>query len=234
MAAEVRPGSPRRSRSGGLLLKFQSLVDANGQRWPEGWVKGVGFAMMVDEVEDHPLMEFGTAYVRRLTSTGPDTQTRYLKQLTSLVAWLRTIKGVEPTVENVTGDDDRDWVVSRRKAGMSPKTIANYHGLLSALFKSAISKGLITRNPCEGVKLPPLDDDSEADDDMVFLTEAEFRLLHDSIHAEDRDFLSVTVGRGCGGGSSPQSRLRIWILMHRSRRCQCGGPGSATARASSP
>jgi len=196
----VRPGSPRRSRSGGLLLKFQSLVDANGQRWPEGWVKGVGFAMMVDEVEDHPLMEFGTAYVRRLTSTGPDTQTRYLKQLTSLVAWLRTIKGVEPTVENVTGDDDRDWVVSRRKAGMSPKTIANYHGLLSALFKSAISKGLITRNPCEGVKLPPLDDDSEADDDMVFLTEAEFRLLHDSIHAEDRDFLSVTVGTGLRWG----------------------------------
>ncbi len=181
-------------------LKFQSLVDANGQRWPEGWVKGVGFATLAEEVEEHPLLEFGTAYVRRLTSTGPDTQTRYVKQLTSLVAWLRTIKGVEPTVENVTGDDDRDWIVSRRKAGMSPKTIANYHGLLSALFKSAITKGLITRNPCEGVKLPPLDDDTEADDDMVFLTEAEFRLLHDSIHAEDRDFLLVTVGTGLRWG----------------------------------
>ncbi len=181
-------------------LKFQSLVDANGQRWPEGWVKGVGFATLADEVEEHPLLEFGTTYVRRLTSTGPDTQTRYVKQLTSLVAWLRTIKGVEPTVENVTGDDDRDWIVSRRKAGMSPKTIANYHGLLSALFKSAVTKGLIRRNPCEGVKLPPLDDDTEADDDMVFLTEAEFRLLHDSIHAEDRDFLLVTVGTGLRWG----------------------------------
>ena len=126
-------------------LKFQSLVDAHGQRWPEGWVKGVGFATLAEAV-------------------------------------------------------DRDWIVSRRKAGMSPKTIANYHGFLSALFKSAIGKGLITRNPCEGVKLPPLDDDTEADDDMVFLTEAEFRLLHQSIHEDDRDFLLVTVGTGLRWG----------------------------------
>lgn len=35
---------------------------------------------------------------------------------------------------------------------------------------------------------------------MVFLTEAEFRLLHDSIHAEDRDFLLVTVGTGLRWG----------------------------------
>ena len=177
-------------------LKFQSLVDANGQRWPEGWVKGVGFATVEDDVEEHRLEEFAAAYVRRLTSTGPDTQTRYLKQLTSLVGWLRAIKRVEPTVENVTSDDDRDWIV----AGTSPKTIANYHGLLSAVFKSAVEKGLIVRNPCEGVKLPPLDDDTESDDDICFLTEAEFRLLHEAIHADDRDFLLVAVGTGLRWG----------------------------------
>ena len=74
-------------------------------------------------------------------------------------------------MENVTSDDDRDWIVARRKAGASPKTIANYHGLLSAVFKSAVEKDVITRNPCEGVKLPPIDDDTEDDDDKVFLTE---------------------------------------------------------------
>lgn len=146
-------GAPWRSETSQerrAALKFQSLVDANGQRWPEGLVKGVGFATMADEVVDHPLLEFGSAYVRRPTSTGPDTQTRYLKQLASLVDWLRTIKGVEPTVENVTSADDRYWTASRRKAGSSPKTIANHHGFLSAPFKSAVGKGLITRNPCEG------------------------------------------------------------------------------------
>ena len=101
-------------------------------------------------MDEHPLLDFGTAYVRRLTSTGPDTQTRYLNQLTSLVAWLRTIKGVEPTVENVTGDD-RDWIVSRRKAGTSPKTIANYQGnwyesRWQRAIKAAQDKGL-TKTP---------------------------------------------------------------------------------------
>jgi len=58
-------------------MKFQSMVNANGQRWPEGWVKGVGFASLSDDPgEEHPLLEFGTAYIRRLTSAGPDTQTR--------------------------------------------------------------------------------------------------------------------------------------------------------------
>jgi hypothetical protein len=40
-------------------------------------------------------------------------------------------------VENVTSDDDRDWIVARRKAATSPKTIANYHGLLSTMVKSS-------------------------------------------------------------------------------------------------
>ena len=113
-------------------LKFQALVDANRQRWPEGWVKGVGFGSVPEEAEpspEHPLLEFGTAYVRRLTSAGPDTQTKYVQQLTSLSRWLADLKRTEPTVENVTGDDDRDWIVARRRAGASPKTIANYHGL---------------------------------------------------------------------------------------------------------
>ena len=184
-------------------LKFVSLVDANGQRWPEGWVKGVGFATVVEDVEpapEHPLLEFGTAYVRRLTNTGPDTQTRYVQQLTSLNGWLAEIKRTTPTVENVTSDDDRDWIVARRKVGASPKTIANYHGLLSAVFKSGVEKDLIRRNPCEGVKLPPIDDDTEDDDDKVFLTEKEFAVLRLCMDEADRDFLTVAVGTGLRWG----------------------------------
>jgi integrase len=158
---------------------------------------------MPDEVEpapEHPLLEFGTSYVRRLTSAGPDTQTKYVQQLTSLDGWLAEIKRAVPTVENLTSDDDRDWIVARRKAGASPKTIANYHGLLAAVFKSAVEKGLIARNPCEGVKLPPIDDDTEDDDDKVFLTEKEFALLALCMHEADRDFLTLAVGTGLRWG----------------------------------
>jgi site-specific recombinase XerC len=192
-------------------LKFRSLVDVNGQRWPEGWVKGVGFATVAEDVEpppEHPLLEFGTAYVRRLTSAGPDTQTKYVQQLTSLNGWLTAIKRSAPTVENVTSDDDRDWIVARRKAGASPKTIANYHGLLAAVFKSAVEKGLIARNPCEGVKLPPIDDDTEDDEDKVFLTEKEFALLRSCMHESDRDFLTVAVGTGLRWGELTAIKLK--------------------------
>jgi len=83
-----------------MALKFQAMVDAAGQRWPEGWIKGVGLAVVADEpteVVTHPLAVFGTDYVRRLTSAGPDTQSRYVQQVATLVDWLRGVKGVEPT-----------------------------------------------------------------------------------------------------------------------------------------
>lgn len=184
-------------------LKFAGHVDANAQRWPDGWVKGFGYGQVPDDLEppvEHPLLEFGTAYVRRLTSAGPDTQTKYVQQLTSLALWLGDIKGVPPTVENLTGDDDRDWIVARRRAGASPKTIANYHGLLAAVLSSAVDKELIRRSPCQGVKLPPIDDDTEDDQDKVFLTEPEFTLLRRCIHASDRDFLLAAVGTGLRWG----------------------------------
>ncbi len=201
-----RRGAPWQSETfadNRAALRFQALVDAHGQRWPDGWIKGVGFGSPLEDdrpVVEHPFLEFGTAYVRRLTSAGPDTQTKYVQQLKYLNEWLTRIKNVAPTVENITSDDDRDWIVARRKAGASPKTIANYHGLLAAVFKSAVEKGLMTRNPCEGVKLPPIDDDTEDDDDKVFLTEPEFSLLRLCMNESDRDFLTAAVGTGLRWG----------------------------------
>src|SRR4051794_27953434 len=65
--------------------KFQSRVEAHGHLWPDGWVKGRGFVdAVVEPAETHPLLDFGSAYVRRLTSVGPYTQTRYLQQVKSL------------------------------------------------------------------------------------------------------------------------------------------------------
>ena len=86
-------------------LKFAALVDAAGQRWPDGWVKGMGFGEAWEEpAEERPLLEFGTAYVRRLTSAGPDTQTKYVQQLTSLDGW-------------DDEDDELDQIVERRAVG---------------------------------------------------------------------------------------------------------------------
>ncbi|MHB2023130.1 MAG: tyrosine-type recombinase/integrase [Mycobacteriales bacterium] len=184
-----------------FALKFQAMVDAAGQAWPEGWVKGVGLAVVQPEPPDvHPLSKYAVAYVRRLTSAGPDTQSRYTRQIELLCTWLREVKGVEPTVQNVTEDDDRDWINLRRRAGASPKTIANYHGLLAAVFGDAVRKGLIGRNPCADVRLPRRDDDIDDEQDKVFLAENEFALLHGCVSADAQDLVLVAVGTGLRWG----------------------------------
>jgi integrase len=200
-------------------LKFQALVEAHHHLWPDGWVKGWGFnsAPTPGQEAGAPtaLLGFGTAYVRRLTSAGPDTQTRYLAQVARVVDWITAATGSEPMVESFSADDDRDWINARRRAGASPKTIANYHGLLAAIFKDAVRKGLAVKNPCEGVRLPSLNSSTEDEGDKTFLTEPEFALLRASMHVDSRDLLTVAVGTGMRWGEL--TALRVDDLQLTSR-----------------
>jgi integrase len=191
-------------------LKFRALVEANHHLWPEGWVKGWGFGTSPSAVDAAgprtSLEEFGTAYVRRLTSAGPDTQTRYLAQVSRLVGWITDATGFVPEEETFSSDDERDWINARRRAGASPKTVANYHGLLAAIFKDAVHKGLIAKNPCEGVRLPA-QESAEDDGDKQFLTEDEFALLLAATHPDSRDLLTVAVGTGLRWGELTALRV---------------------------
>jgi integrase len=196
-------------------LRFQGLVESHGHLWPTGWVKGWGFAAppaLPVAASATDLEAFGLAYVRRLTSAGPDTQTRYLSQVSRLVAWITDATGRVPTVETFTADDDRDWINARRRAGASPKTIANYHGLLAAIFKEAAAKNLVPKNPCAGVRLPSLDSDPDLEDDTTFLSEAEFQLLRSCAKSDSRDLLTVAVGTGMRWGELTALRTDDLVL----------------------
>jgi integrase len=191
-------------------LNFQALVEAHGHTWPEGWVKGWGFRTVPDAVTQTAhasLIDFGQAYVRRLTSVGPDTQTRYLSQVVIIADWITEATGKVPTVQGFVSDDDRAWINARRRAGASPKTIANYHGLLSAIFKDAVQKGTVGRNPCEGVKLPAVDDDTETDEHKTLLSEDDFALLRECVDPDSRELLTVAVGTGLRWGELTALRL---------------------------
>jgi integrase len=186
-----------------VVGRFKADVEAYDHAWPDGWVKGHGYIRAGEDSPPagvHPLAAYGLAYIRRLTSAGPDTQSTYVQQLDSLVGWLREIKHVEPTVQNLTTNDDRDWIVARRRGGASPKTIANYHGLLYAIMREAVREGLRPNNPCDGVKLPARDDDIDDDEDKVFLTEEEFTQLHSCVGPDVRDFVLVDAGTGLRWG----------------------------------
>jgi integrase len=197
-------------------LRFQTLVEAHGHLWPTGWTKGWGFALPPEQPVAAAgatlLSTFATAYVRRLTSAGPDCQTRYLSQVRLLVGWITEATGKVPTVEAFSSDDDRDWINARRRAGAKPKTIANYHGLLAAVFKDAHHKGLITRNPCDGVRLPVREVHVEAVDDSSFLTEAQFSLLRACMDPDSRDLLTVAVGTGLRWGELTALRVDDLVL----------------------
>jgi integrase len=81
----------------------------------------------------------------------------------------------------LTRDDVKRWVLEARLlsgAPPAPKTLRNWHSLLSDALSGAVERGVIPANVAKGVKLPRAD--AEAGEEMVFLTRAEF----DELYAE--------------------------------------------------
>ena len=69
---------------------FKRMVDAAGQRWPHGWVKGEGFVRppdVTDPLTPPPTFdEIGEEYVRQIVDLSPGQRKRYLGQLKVLAA----------------------------------------------------------------------------------------------------------------------------------------------------
>ncbi|MCX8453712.1 tyrosine-type recombinase/integrase [Paenarthrobacter ureafaciens] len=91
------------------------------------------------------------------------------------------------------------WVKSMMAKGRSPKTIKNVHGLISASMNTAEMLGYITRNPCRGVQLPSVE---KAEDEMMFLTHAEFGLIMENMGERYRDFTNFLVMTGTRFGEA--------------------------------
>jgi integrase len=77
---------------------------------------------------------------------------------------------------------------------LSPKTIANKHGLLSATFETCIRRGLIERNPCKGVRLPKK---VRVGDDGDDITLEDFKAIRDRMDPYFQPFVDFLVGTGC-------------------------------------
>ena len=64
---------------------FKRMVEAAGQRWPDGWVKGEGFVRppdVTDPMTPPPSFdEIGEEYVRQIVDLSPGQRKRYLGQL---------------------------------------------------------------------------------------------------------------------------------------------------------
>jgi hypothetical protein len=64
---------------------FKRMVEAAGQRWPDGWVKGEGFVRppdVADPMTPPPSFDkIGKEYVRQIVDLSPGQRKRYLGQL---------------------------------------------------------------------------------------------------------------------------------------------------------
>lgn len=83
---------------------------------------------------------------------------------------------------------------------VSDKTIRNVHGLLSGVMATAVDKGWAPApNPCKGMRLPRRD---YGDEEMVFLTPAEWRLVAGEIVEHWRPLFHFLAGTGARWGEA--------------------------------
>ena len=117
--------------------------------------------------------EYMEKHIGLLTRAGEDQLKRYDRALRNHFSG-----DLGKTPIAAAGQEDViRWIRYMQGKGLSPKTIANHHGLLSAAMKRAHDTGLISVNPCAGVQLPA--DESTAEK-MRFMTAPESQRVVDA------------------------------------------------------
>ena len=106
-------------------------------------------------------------------------------------------------VSDLTRDHVARWINSRTAA---PKTIANWHGLLSAALATAVDAGLIGTNPAYRMRLPR----KQAHDsvDMTLLTREEVGALIGQFAEHWRPLVTLLVSTGLRWGEATALRVK--------------------------
>ena len=175
---------------------FKRMVEAGGERWPDGWVKGEGFVRPLDVAD--PLTrpprfdEIGEEYVRQIVDLSPGQRKRYLGQLEVLAG--TPVRGSLVFAGPVIAIGEaqlKTWLIEWDR---SSKTKANYHGLIYGVFAYAVKCGYLAANPAIGTA-PKQSRVKQSRPELRFLTERE---LETAVRLAKRhgDVLAVTAGTG--------------------------------------
>jgi len=176
---------------------FKQMVDAAGQRWPEGWVKGMGFVRPVVEQQAPPpappmFAEVAEEYVRQIVDLSPGQRMRYLGQIRTLIAaTIRNLVVFDRPIDAITEADIKAWLIDWDR---SLKTKANYHGLLYGVFAYAVEQGHLSVNPCARTA-PKRSRVRQSQAELRFLTEGEL-LGAVQLAGEHGDLLTLAVSTG--------------------------------------
>ncbi|MFJ3794994.1 tyrosine-type recombinase/integrase [Streptomyces sp. NPDC090088] len=200
--------------------QFRKLVEAHGNQWPHGWVRGEGFVETPAVPGDVALDEYGYRYVDRLNNIDERTKDDYRRDIRIHLSLIQhtDVRGqvVPATICNLVQEDVDVWV-GVEKAGerdpdnpakwlrrpADPKSIRNRHGLLYCIVQAAVeaTPQLRTKNCCTKTRLPRADDDT--DEEMTFLEHAEYGRIAQEIKDPDaRDLADWLVGTGMRWGEA--------------------------------
>ncbi len=132
---------------------FRELVDAAGQRWPDGWVKGQGFVRPLDWTTSSPgrsasaarFTDVAETYVDHLVALSARQRQRYLSQLRVLA---RTKVGggylFARPITAITSADLEAWLTGWDRA---VKTKEDYFGLVRDVFAYAVKHHHVEADP---------------------------------------------------------------------------------------
>lgn len=183
--------------------RFVVAVTDAGGRWPAGWIPGLGYEVTGSApgtapaqtaqpagTGATPFLEFADRYLNTRTAVSDYQLTRYRSEVGRLAPHF-------PVVEAIDDEAVAAWVRAMRAAGRSPKTIANYHGLLYAICGYAVRKGLLVANPCVDTQLPHRSSfDAEGAPIACFLEPEEFALIAEAMCASSAYQWRPPGGRG--------------------------------------
>lgn len=158
--------------------RFRLDVEDAGNRWPDGWMPGVGYAKDIEGPTGRtPFLDFAEQYLNTRTAVSGYQLTRYRSAIKRMAEDF-------PIVEEIDDQAVARWVRRMLADARAPKTIANYHGLLFPICAYAVRKGLLLNNPCQDTQLPKRSAyDEDGEPIACFLERPEFELIAEAMCA---------------------------------------------------
>ena len=174
-------------------IKFRGLVDAAGQRYPQGWVPGRGFAPQSALARPTLAQWFDRAIASR-SGANPRTRQDYGRDFRRNVpSWL-----ADMAIEDITREDVGRWLIELQAKGLSAKSIHNTHSTVSSVMKDAQADDLVQRNPFLGQsKSIPV-----RHEQMCFLTPDEYGQFREFVAAYYRPFTDLLFTTGLRFGEA--------------------------------
>lgn len=166
------------------------ILEANGNSYA-----AAERALSLSKIDGPKVAEYMLRHVALLTTAGPDQTKRYERAIKNHFS---SKLGKLPLAA-VVEEDVILWVKYMQTKGLSSKTIANHHGLLSAAMSRAQRAGLLAINPCGGINLPK---DESIEEKMRFMTVKESLAVVQAHPVRYRPLVAFLRGTGARFGEA--------------------------------